>query len=75
MLARQTVRRLVRQAPLLSPADVISIASRTFSTDFVFDEENFRAPELPDGLKVPIARVFDNKQLTHRLRGFIAIKK
>ena len=54
MLAQQTMRRLARQASFLSPGIATSASSRPFSTDFVFDEENFRAPELPHGLKVLI---------------------
>ena len=48
--------QLVRQV-FLTPAAATSPLPRTygrpFSTDFIFDEDNFRAPDLQHGLEVP----------------------
>ena len=48
--------QLLRQAssflPVAAPFSFSCTPTRAFSTEFVFDEENFRAPDLPHGLEV-----------------------
>ena len=71
--------QLLRQASSVLPAaahfSLSCTPARTFSTEFVFDEENFRAPDLPHGLEVHeclTATHLSNSYIASRMLGLNA---